>query len=230
MLSKSDVDHKLFNLTWRCLSWVSWVCAWGSMASEKKPCWEETPPKWHSCRLGDFCKIFRHPSTDDLPVLMCLMCSHGNTTEKLYPRKEISTSLGAVKNISGIMEVGEGLRNKTDVNIGKLMFLKILEHWGGGRQESKVTHWSDLVTRIRTIASKAQRTDTCSSCKVSLMLSGADLAFNSQSPSNWIWVSWCFREICKKMVDQSKGVDHTTSRHSLQILPMKKGVTACLLL
>lgn len=70
--------------------------------------------------------------------------------------------------------------------------------------------------------------DSCSSSAISLILSGADLALNNQSLSNRTCASCRFRETCNKTVFQSKGVDHATSRHSLQILPMRRGFTVCL--
>ena len=64
--------------------------------------------------------------TVDLAVLKRLTCSHGNTIGKMQRSKVISTSFGEVRNISGILDVEAGLRKETDVNIGKLMLLKIL--------------------------------------------------------------------------------------------------------
>ena len=48
------------------------------------------------------------------------------TTGKMQRSKVILTSFGEVRNIFGILEVEAGLRKETDVNIGKLMLLKIL--------------------------------------------------------------------------------------------------------
>ena len=58
------------------------------------------------------------------------------------------------------------------------------------------------------------------------IVSGANLALHSQSPSNWTRTLCRLLEMCKNIVFQSKGVDQAVSRQSLQILPMKRGVTA----